>query len=481
MRHEFIGRTRELAVLDTMNERDDAKFLILYGRRRVGKTRLLTHWAETRDKPILYWVARQQTEARVIASFSQAFHKFAYPDQTVDETFSYQTWEKALAEVIKLAEKKDFALIIDEFTYVIAASMGAASEFQIAWDQKLSGTGIFLILSGSHIHMMHRIFDRSNAPLFGRATARIHLKPLRYAALPLYFPNYEPDELVAAYSILGGIPAYLQLFNPKLSLGTNIKNVLLVPDSQLQSEAMLLLHEQFDEPKVYMTLLQAVAYGNHTRKEITEFTSMTYEKCSPYLDTLLDVGLLERRIPITVRFDTDSRKGRYHVADPYLRFYFRFIEPRLEDIEREEANAMLAYVKKHLRAFVGENAFEGLCREWLFIAGGKDKIPFHPERSGSYWGSDAQIDVAAINEWQKQVAIGECKWGVDKVGIDVVEKLARQSTKMISHLKDSPKWTSHLYIFTRTGLTVAAQKRADELKVRVVTLEELDQDLRVQI
>jgi hypothetical protein len=473
----FVGRTRELKLLDTLNGQKNAKFLIVYGRRRIGKTRLLTHWAETRNTRVLYWVATQTSAHNLLASFSQAARNFIESDVQSDHRFSYPSWEFAFEQIAAAARQQPFVLILDEFTYALEAAPELASVLQNAWDHHLKNTPLFLVISGSQVHMMQEQTHSARAPLYGRASARLHLRPLPYAALAAFFPQYKPDALVALYAILGGIPAYLELFNPSASLSENIRNVLLAPNSLMQAEALLFLHEQFDEPRNYVAIMEAIANNCRERKDITGYTELPSSSVGRYLNTLVELGIIERRLPVTVKA-TRSRQGRYHLADPYMRFYYRFIAPRLDQIERYRTAQALQYVQEHLRAFVADNAFEELCREWVSLMGDDGKLPLYPERIGSYWGRDAQLDVFATNEGAKAALIGECKWGTERISKAVIDKLVRQARKGASHLKEPERWTTHLYLFTRAVVTPAAQTSASQHSIQIVRLEQIDQDLR---
>jgi len=499
----FVGRTRELSLLDSFNSKPLGKFLIVYGRRRVGKTRLLTHWADTRGNRLLYWVAKQTSAAKLLASFSQALYEFEQgetpppsplpvPERGNNEQGNegfrsaehgpiYPSWEATFERIAVLASEKPFVVIIDEFTYALEAVPELASVLQNSWDHRLKNTNLFLIVSGSQVHMMQEQTHSARAPLYGRATGRLHLYPLPYGALHTFFPTYEPDALVALYAILGGMPAYLEMFDPNLSLSDNIRNTLLTPSSLLQADAMLFLHEQFDEPRNYAAIMEAVAHNNRTRKEIAAYTELPTDSVGRYLNTLVELGILERRLPVTAKPTSDSRRGRYVLADAYLRFYFRFIAPRLDQIERYRTSQALEYVKEHLRAFVGEHTFEELCRDWVGLVGDQGRLPISPERIGGYWGSDAQIDVMALNEGKKIALLGECKWGATSIEADTLDKLVRQAPKAMSHLHTPERWKSHLYLFTRTAISEALQKRAQELHIRAVSLAEMDRDLRQDV
>jgi AAA+ ATPase superfamily predicted ATPase len=328
--------------------------------------------------------------------------------------------------------------------------------------------------------MMMKAVHSYQAPLYGRATRRIHLQPFTYPALAQFFPAYQADELVATYAILGGVPAYLELFQAQMNFSENLRRVVLQPFSPMQSDSLLLLHEQFDQPALYAAILQAISMNKRSLTEIATYIDQPSTHVSRYLKILSDLGLIERQVPVTEMHKPNSRKGRYAIRDEYLRFYFRFIEPDLALLEFGQADLLLERIRPHLRAYVGEHAFEKLCRYWVLGQSARQKIPLQLRYLGSYWGSDAQLDVMATDSEHKRVLIGECKWGMEKVGPEVIEKLTRQAPKAINHLAEPAKWQPYLYLFTRTPLTEEAAVLAKTHKVEVVTLEQLDADLRTE-
>jgi len=221
-RSPFIARERELKLLQDQWQSPNARLMILYGRRRVGKTRLVTHWIETSGVRALYWVADPTSSLDQLASFSQALTNFEDLG-TAPDNFTYGTWAQAFSQIARLARDKRLVVVLDEFTYMLAVEPGLAGVLQNTWDQTLSQSNLFLILSGSHIGMMQRHLLSYQAPLYGRATSKLQLLQLPFAATSHFFPNYRPDERVAVYAMLGGVPAYWEQLDPNQSLDTNIR------------------------------------------------------------------------------------------------------------------------------------------------------------------------------------------------------------------------------------------------------------------
>jgi uncharacterized protein len=240
---DFKGRFRELALLDELWAASEATLLILYGRRRVGKTRLITQWLQQSRERALYWVAEPSSATDQLRSFSQAIYNFANPQAPAPPEFSYATWQQAWQQVANLAQTERLALFIDEFTYVLAVDPGVAGLLQNMWDQALKQSNLFLTLCGSHLGMMHRHMLAYQAPLYGRATRQLFLQPIPFGYTRDFFPGYQPDERVAIYAIFGGIPAYWERINPQQSISDNIRRQLLTPNNLMQAEPRLLLQD----------------------------------------------------------------------------------------------------------------------------------------------------------------------------------------------------------------------------------------------
>lgn len=427
---KFIGRTHELETLERLWQPQDARLLIVYGRRRVGKTRLLTHWLnQLPASQCLYWVAQPSAAADQLRQFSQAIVRFENPDGSIPATFTYQTWGLALEQVARLAETRRFALVIDEFTYLLARTPSIAGLFQNTWDHLLKQRNLLLILCGSHLGMMHRHVLSYQAPLYGRASAQLHVQPLPFGISRSYFPNYSAAERVAIYSIFGGIPAYWERIAPEQSIATNIRQQLLTPNNLMQSEPRLLLQDFVKEPDNYVSVLSAISNGYRTQKEMMAFSGLAQGHVSSYVSTLESAGFVERRVPITA--GPRSRQSRYHVTDPYLRFYYRFLASRQPQLALGVQEPVLKEIQRHLLDFIGTYTWEELCREWVLRAGAKEQLPIMPDQVGSYWDKTAQLDVVGLNRMEKTLVLGECKWSPKQIGQKVIKRLLVKTAAVV--------------------------------------------------
>jgi AAA+ ATPase superfamily predicted ATPase len=475
MMDRFVDRQREFQELDTVLQRQVAHFIVVYGRRRVGKTTLLLQWAQQTGRPYLYWVARRETAEAARHSLAQTWWRWAYPETPDPQPPRFDSWSLLFEQMARMLGDQSLILIFDEFPYAVESDPSLPSHLQAAWDHNFKEKPLTLILAGSHIGMMVDLLHYQ-APLYGRVTAQLPIEPLPYATLADFFPDYSSAERVATYAVLGGVPAYLEQFDPQQSLSANIRYHLFRRTGMFRSEPMVLISDLVRETRNYEAVLRAVATGQHTPVTIAKVTGLTTSNLSPYLARLRELGLIERRIPATISHDQrqTTTRSRYHLRDSYLRFYFRFIEPNLELVELELIDLLWERISQQFRAFIGVTVFEELCREWTLTQARTGRLPFAPELVGSHWAREAQIDVVAIN-WQDQaILLGECKWGANPVGRAIIRELVNKAPLVVP-AKD---WQTDYLFFARAGFTEAAQAEAKAVKAQLIDLAQLEADLR---
>jgi AAA+ ATPase superfamily predicted ATPase len=482
----FVGRKNELATLDRLWDAGGAQFLILYGRRRVGKTALLVHWMHQSRRRTLYWVATSDSALAQLRSFSQAVINFANPRSPAPESFTYASWEQAWQEIARLASEERLALFIDEFTFLLETTPGIASHLQNFWDQVLRDCNLLLVISGSNLGMMKREFLAYQAPLYGRATAQLYLQPLPFGLIRAYFPNYSAVDRVALYAMFGGIPAYWERVDRRKSVSQNIKQQLLTANNLMQAEPRLLLQDFISAPHTYLAVLTALANGSRTPKEIASYTGLPNVQAPKYLSVLNEAGFVERRTSMTAA--PGGRAGRYQISDPYLRFYFRFLANRQAQLALGVQDQALEEINRHMIDFIGTHTWEELCREWVFRASGKGELPFLPDEVGSAWNASTQIDVAGINTMQKTLILGECKWTLSPGGRRVLEELIEEKTGRI--VPEHANWRIYYLGFSRSGWKEEALNYQAQIEqrpptgknwqiagLRLLDLEQVDLDL----
>jgi AAA+ ATPase superfamily predicted ATPase len=482
----FVGRTSELNLLDGLYASSKSEFLVLYGRRRVGKTRLLTEWLTTRKMKPIFFVAEQDSKESLLRQFSQIVYKKAFPSVPIPDTFSFANWEQVWNQIGELAKRERLVVFIDEFTYLMAGDPTIASNLQRSWDAVLETTNIFLCISGSHLGMMIRGVLSGAAPLYGRTTAKMELKPLPYGITKSYFLHYSAPERVMLYSIFGGIPHYWQLIDQKKSISDNIKRLVLSPGGNLKDEPRILLNDYISDPNNYIAILRAIANGYATPKEIENFTGIPNLHLSQYISNLAKTGYVVKKIPVTA--GPSSRAGRHGITDPFLRFYFRFIQARLTQLEMGEINQTLAELQKHMVDYIGTYTWEEICREWTIRASNRGILPLYPDRVESDWGKDYQVDVVGINTMKKHLILGECKWTRERGKANVLQELVEKKASKV--VPASGTWQVYFLGFSRESWNENALETARNIAqkqpaganwkiqgMRLLTLDEVDDDL----
>lgn len=485
--HPFVGRAAELTVLDELHTSKKSEFLVLYGRRRVGKTRLLTEWISTRNVSPIFFVAEQDSKESLLRQFSQIVFRKAYPTIPVPDSFSFANWDEVWRQIAELSKKERLAVIIDEFTYIMAAETALASNLQRSWDAVLENANIFLCISGSHLGMMVRGALSGTAPLYGRTTAKMELKPLPFGVTHAYFPRYQAAERVMLYSVFGGIPHYWRLIDPSKSVSDNIKRLILSPGGNLKDEPRILLNDYVSDPNNYVAILRAIANGFATPKEMEKFTGIPNIHVSQYLSNLIATGYVVKKKPVTA--GSASRQGRHTITDPFLRFYYRFVHSRLTQLEMGEIDQTLEELKKHMVDYIGAYTWEEICREWTIRASNRKIIPLYPDFVESDWGKDYQVDVVGINTMKKHLILGECKWLRERGKASVLQELVEKKSPMV--IPASGNWQVFFLGFSREGWNENAVDYANKVVhshtactnwttagMKLLSLAEVDSDLR---
>lgn len=473
----FIDRQQELAFLNSLLERrhpGPAQMALLYGRRRVGKTSLLRHWLAQANIPATYWAAEKEPAALQRRKLYAALLEIP-----VNRAPIFESWSEVWDSVAGLIGAQRRILILDELPYAAEADPAMLSALQHAWDRHFQSSNLVLVLCGSQVHTMETLMSRQS-PLFGRMTGQWRLQPLPFASLRQFLPDWSAEERVAGYAMVGGVPAYLEWLDPERSLTQNIREVMLSPGSMFVAEPAFLLYDEVRDPNVYLAVIKAIGQGAHTLNDISNASLIGKAHLSAYLARLQELYLVERRLPVTIPPDGlhKSRLGRYHLSDPYFRFYFRFLAP-FHDALTYDPDRVLAQVREGLRAFVGQTAFEELSRQWIIRQGKAGQLPFEPEMVGSHWNAAAQVDVVAIHWHEKQILLGECKWGLDGIDRQIVRELLEHKTpKVVAALPDGGDgWRIHYALFARGNFTPAALAELQKCGGMAVDLGMLDRDL----
>jgi AAA+ ATPase superfamily predicted ATPase len=445
---EFIGRTKELVALSAAYDLPKSGLWPVYGRRRIGKTELIKRFLAGR--PGVYFLGKQAPAPMQIQEFLRA--AAVALDEPLLATQVVEGWPQALASVVdRWRGPGKLVLVMDEFQWSAAASPELPSVIQGLWDSSWRDQNkVLLILCGSFIGFMEREVLGRESPLFGRRTGQIHLQPFGYREAAAFHPRCSRRDQALTYFVCGGVPLYLRAFSEAQSVEDNIASQLLDPYAPLHREPDFLLREELREVERYYGILLAVATGDNTPPTIAARTGIDIRQLSYYLQQLLDLGYVRRRQPLTPQ-GPRRRDLHYAIADPLLRFWFRFLFPQLSTIVRVgPQRASREVIRPELPAY-WDLCFESLCQEALPEILAREGSTAHVE-VGEYWDAKMQIDLAGLRD-DGRIELGECKWGVVRSGRAVLDELTCKAERY-----PNPNNASlSLRIFTSGNVKAAAE------------------------
>lgn len=478
---EFYDRKSEMGALNQIIQQPGAQFVMVFGRRRVGKTTLLTTWANQTGLPVLYWVAKRDTKEALMANLAQSIYAWQHSLDYAGLDLRPSGWEGVLRMLAQTAGTRRVVVILDELPYALEQDRALGSYLQAAWDHLFKETQMCLFLSGSHVGMLTSL-THYQAPLYGRLTAQFPVLPLTFPNIRQFLSHYNASKRLAVYATLGGVPAYLERWDDRDTIATNVERLFLQRTGWFRNEPLVLISDLTQrETANFEAILKALADGRHGRDEIANHTGIPSTSLSHYLPRLIELGLVERRLPATVPLPQlkTSKQSRYFLSDPFLRFYYRFVDPNLGLVERGLSHRLWQMMDNQFRAFVALS-FEELCREWTIRQAQLEQLPFRPENVGAHWSAEVQIDVVAINWFERKLWLGECKWGDHPVGQGVITELVEEKTpKLLHHLPDQGLgWAIHYAFFARNGFTTAAHRAAAEHQATLIDLEQIEEGLQ---
>ena len=460
----FIGRKEELEFLDNLYNSDRFEFLILYGRRRIGKTFLLEEFSKSHKT--IFFSAMEKNDAMNLQDFSELVQRF------FDGNFiaPFSDWKKAFEYIGTKADNEKVCLIIDEFPYIAHENPSVKSILQNQIDKSWKNKNIKLILCGSNISYMEADVMGQKSPLYGRSTAQWEVKKFGYKDAADFFPNYSLTDKLIAYGILGGIPRYLAEFDPKKSLKENIKNKILNPGAFLKEEPLALLRMEVREPSIYNSILQEVASGTNRVSEIAAAIHEEQTKVGKYIKTLLSLRLLVKVAPCTE--DSTGKKGIYKISDNFFNFWYRFEFTNRNYYNLIGTDNAVNEIMDNINDYMGL-IYESICEQYLVTQARKGKLPFIPYYLGKWWGNNPvikaqdDVDILALNKSKDEGIFCQCKFKNSKFNTKDFEDVL-DSIKIFPSLKN--KW---IYVFSKTGWTSGVEAMAEEHNAELISIDDL--------
>jgi len=438
----FVNRQNELSFLEKTCRTKDFQFVPVYGRRRIGKTRLIQEFIK--DKRAIYFLADSVSETEQLRNLGRIVGEYFNDSILTDAGF--RDWYQFFS-YIREKQKTRLIFVIDEFPYLVNSNPAISSIFQKGIDEYLKQSNVFLILAGSSIGMMEKEVLFYKAPLYGRRTASLEVKEMTFDALKEFFPGKDFEELVKIYSVMGAIPAYIEKINPGHDTFRNIKELILSKGTFLYSEVEYILREELREPRNYFVILKAISQGKRKLSEIINETAFEKSLVARYLDILRSLGFVEKDIPVTEKYPEKSKQGLYRLHDKFFTFWFKFAFPNRNRLEIENVDYVLKQIKdtfEHHISTIYEDVCMDICKDLM-----KDGL-IQYTTIGKWWSKDEEIDIVALDEEQKTAYFGECKWSNKKVGDDIYQDLLRKS-QLVDWHKEMRK--NKFILFSKSGFT----------------------------
>lgn len=421
----FIGRESELQFLEGKYRTNGGQLIVLYGRRRIGKTETLKQFCQ--GKPHVFFSCQECTDKRQLRNFSEKILKEDIPARQYIDQFA--DWEKAFRAILDLPyfdHKK--LLVIDEFPYMCKDNASIPSILRNLWDEVWKDSNIMIILCGSAMSFIEKELLAEKNPLYGRATGIYKMTEMSFYDAIKFFPDYSARDKVLVYSVLGGIPHYLRQFDAGLSLEENIKQNILTKGCALYSEVDFLLRQELRETALYNSLIEAVALGSTrlndiSQKSLVEDTSKT----SVYLRNLIELGVIEREFSVDAgtKEKANLNRGIYKLTDNFFRFWYAFAFTSYSDLETGDVDGVYKYeIEPFLHEFAALS-FEDICRQYVQRLQKDNVLPFRYAQIGRWYGkttirdtkqesgfrmAETEIDIVAVSRQKKEYLIGECKF-----------------------------------------------------------------------
>lgn len=463
----FLNRTDDLAALEDNWNAPEARFYVLWGRRRVGKTELLAHFADGRRA--LHFEATDTAQTDQLRDLSSELARVSGDRLLAEQPLA--SWEAALAAIERFASGERTVVILDEFQYLAERNPALGTTLNRWWRQVGRNLPLVLVIAGSEVSFFEQ--DVLAGQMYGRRTGQWQVVPFGYRDAALFVPSYSPEDRVRTYAVCGGMPYYLERFDDTIPLADNILRHILRRDGFLHEEAHLLLRQELDDPVQYFSVLRAIANGRTRNSQIADWVQVSPGRATQLTTVLERLQLIEQRRPVTA--GPRSKKTTYAILDGFLNFYFRFVDP-YRSLLRTHAGAerhLEETVLPNLDRFVSKPAWEAICRAHMREAEGVDTV-------GSWWGpvptgegrrtEERELDAVALGVDGRLTAVGSCKW--TNAAVDIGEEALL--TRLEAALPGAPKAERH-YFYSRSGFAKPLQRLAntEPERVRLVTPADL--------
>lgn len=460
----FYCRKEELRIMDQRYEKGRFECIVIYGRRRVGKTALINEFCK--GKPTIYLSALNASAQENLEALSKAIYTYKNPER--NNAPAYHSFADALEEITVLTKDERLVFVIDEYPYLAKAEKSISSRLQYMIDHFWQEGKLYVILCGSSMSFMEYQVLGYESPLYGRRTAQFKIQALTYREMMVFHPELNAEEQALLYGVTGGIPHYINKLDVEDDIDEAILNNLLHTSSYLFEEPENLLKQELREPAIYNSIISAIAGGASRSNEISTKVGLESGICSKYLRVLLELEILKKETPVT---EKPGKKTIYTIEDNLFRFWYRFVPKNMSMISAGRIRQIYDQAVKQFYPDYMGLVFEKMCREYLLRYAGD--LPVLISEVGQWWGTDArerkevQIDLVGVPVEGNEYLIGSCKYRNEKIGVDELELLR----KYAAVFKGDGKF--HYYIFSKGGFTGALLDLEKRGEVKLVTLEDI--------
>lgn len=460
---KFVNRSKELEALEKQYAATGSALVVVYGRRRVGKTALIAEFLK-RHSDSLYFLATEESEAQNLNYFKAQVAEFTGNELLTTAAVDWLTVFKTLLEH-KTKTKK--IIVFDEFQYIGQSNSAFPSVMQKIWDTLLKDANIMLILCGSLVCLMKSQTLDYSSPLYGRRTGQVRLKQIPFAHYHEFFEGRTNNELLPFYAVTGGVPKYIETFRGYTDIYEAIEENVLNSQSFLYEEPFFLLQKEVSEIGSYFSLIKAIAAGNRKLADIAANLGLKQTGLTKYLKVLTDLDLIEREVPVTETAPEKSKSGLYRLTDNFIAFWFKFVYPYRAYLEKGETKFVLSQIKKGFVQNYASFVYEDVCREKMWELSAASFWDFHFDKVGRYWGAKAgEIDIVAIDTIGGNLVLGECKYTTIPKGLSVLHALQGKAEAM---LKLTQTKNVQYILFSTAGFTHGLSEEAKQnMNIRLI-------------
>lgn len=476
----FIGRKSELEILDQAYKAAKFQMVVVYGRRRIGKTALLQHFVKEKSN-VIFFTGLQTSANENLEMLSASIKPANFPGKTnypgefnfpASPSPSFNSYNDALTYIFDKAENEQTIFVIDEYPYLAESYPGISSLLQKLIDQRKNTSKLLLILCGSSMSFMEHQVLGKESPLYGRRDFQTKVEPFNIFEASKMLSCNDPIKAIELYSLAGGVPLYLEQLDATKSIEWNIANAVLKQGAFLSTEPENYVLQEMHNPASYKAIITAIAKGKEKTNDIANTVNMQTPKLAPYLKRLIELGIIEKVTPI---IHANKKQVLYRLTDNLFRFWYRFAPQYTSAINADMQDIVAKHiVKNDFSTYLGP-VFEKVCQQWLMQNIAKGNIPLIPKEIGCWWGNDpikkeqAEVDIV-ITGANEEFILGECKWRNSLVDSDVLKILCHRA----AFLTGPNKSKLNLYIFSKTGFTEQCKQQANALgNVILVTAKDL--------